>query len=237
MPLILCHSPKGGTGNSFVAAHLAMHLAAKGHEVVALDFTYQDALKLSFGLLPGQALAPYQGAPGSGLAVAGVELASAWGAARDPGFATALREGRSPFSDRKVHIADVAAGDRDMKDLLEPHALLRICTLLPQPASLAALTKVQADTPALELTRTLFILNQVDDTHRFSRHTHIFLRELLGERLLGSIRRDEAVNEAAAMFEPVSKYAPASAALSDLATVAGEIETRAGLEGGTVEPA
>jgi len=123
----------------------------------------------------------------------------------------------------------VAAGDRDMKELLLPHALLQICTLLPQPTSLASLTKVQAGTPLLELPSTLFILNQLDDTHRFARHTHMFLRELLGERLIGTIRRDEAVNEAAAMFEPIGKYAPASAALSDVAIVARSIEARAGL--------
>lgn len=230
MPLILCHSPKGGSGNSFVAAHLAMHLARNGHDVVALDFTYQDALKLYFGLLPNQMLAEFRSGAGGGLAVSGVELSSGYRVAREPDFVAALREGRSPFSGRKIFIADVAAGDRDMKDLLLPHALLQICTLLPQPVSLAAMTKVEAGTPTIELARTLFILNQLDDTHRFSRHTHIFLRELLGERLIGTIRRDEAVNEAAAMFEPIGKYAPASAALGDIAQVTKSIEARAGLE-------
>lgn len=230
MPLILCHSPKGGTGNSFVAAHLAMHLARNGHEVVALDFTYQDALKLYFGLLPSQALAEFRTGGGGGLAVAGVELSSGYRVAREADFIAALREGSSPFSGRKIYVADVAAGDRDMKDLLLPHALLQICTLLPQPVSLASLTKIQVDTPAVELARTMFILNQLDDTHRFSRHTHIFLRELLADRLIGTIRRDEAVNEAAAMFEPIGKYAPASAALSDIAHAAKRIEARAGLE-------
>lgn len=230
MPLILCHSPKGGSGNSFIAAQLAMHLAQSGHDVVALDFTYQDALKLYFGLLPSQTLAEFRSGSGGGLVVSGVELNSGYRVAREPDFVAALREGRSPFSGRKIYIADVAAGDRDMKDVLLPHALLQICTLLPQPVSLAALTKIQADTPAVELPRTLFILNQLDDTHRFSRHTHIFLRELLGERLVGTIRRDEAVNEAAAMFEPIAKYAPASAALSDIIHVAKRIEARAGLE-------
>jgi hypothetical protein len=37
------------------------------------------------------------------------------------------------------------------------------------------------------------------------------------------------VNEAAAMFEPISKYAPASAALADIRAVAGQIEARIGL--------
>lgn len=228
MPLILCHSPKGGTGTSFIAAHLAMHLARRGHDVTALDFTYQDTLKLFFGLLPTQPLAEFHSG-GSALAVAGVELFSAYRLSREPDFAEALRRGKSPFHDGKLYVADVAAGDRDTKELLLPHAKLHVCTLLPQPVSLAALTKVQAGTPTIELPKTAFILNQLDDTHRFSRHTHIFLRELAGERLVGTVRRDEAVNEAAAMFEPISKYAPASAALADIRLVTETIEAELGL--------
>lgn len=229
MPLILCHSAKGGTGTSFIAAHLAMHLAQQGHEVVALDFTYQDALKLYFGLLPTQSLVELRGSGSSPLAVAGVELFSGYALSRESDFIEAMRAGRSPFADRKIYIADVAAGDRETKDLLLPFAQLHLCALLPHPVSLAALTKVQAGTPAIELTKTAFILNQLDDTHRFSRHAHIFLRELLGERLIGTIRRDEAVNEAAAMFEPINKYAAASAALADIREVARAVEQRAGL--------
>lgn len=227
MPLLLCHSPKGGTGTSFIAAHLAMHLASQGHDVVALDFTYQDSLKLFFGLLPTQSLAEFHGGQGSALAVAGVEIFSAHRIGHDPDFIAALQAGRSPFDDRKIYVADVAAGDRATKDLLMPHATMRVCTLLPQPVSLAALTKVQADTPTIELSNTAFILNQIDDTHRFSRHAHIFVRELLGEALIGTVRRDEAVNEAAAMFDPISKYAPASAALADMRLVAKAIAARA----------
>jgi cellulose biosynthesis protein BcsQ len=229
MPLILCHSPKGGTGNSFVAAHFAMHLAQNGHEVVALDFTYQDALKLYFGLLPNQNVAEFTSG-GTGLAVAGVELCSAYRLGRDAAFLAALRGERPPFAERKIYVADVASADHDLKDLLMPHAQLQICTLLPHPVSLAALAKVQEGTPTVELSRTVYALNKVDDTHRFSRHTHIFLRELLGDRLIGTIRRDEAVNEAAAMFEPIGKYAPASAALADIVHIAHCIETRAGIK-------
>ena len=228
MALILCHSPKGGTGTSFIAAHLSMHLARQGQDVAAHDFTYQDTLKLFFGLLPTQALAEFHGG-GSALAVAGVELFSAYRLSREPDFADALRRGQSPFNDGKIYIADVAAGDRETKDRLLPHAQLHVCTLLPQPVSLAALTKVAAGTPTIELPNTAYILNQLDDTHRFSRHTHIFLRELVGDQLVGTVRRDEAVNEAAAMFEPISKYAPASAALADIRTVAEGIEAMIGL--------
>ena len=68
MPLILCHSPKGGVGTSFIAAQLAIHLAQRGHDVSALDFTYQDSLKLYFGLTPAQGLPSFSsGRPWAGV--------------------------------------------------------------------------------------------------------------------------------------------------------------------------
>ena len=73
------------------------------------------------------------------------------------------------------------------------------------------------------------MLNHLDDTHRLSRHTHIFLRELFGSKLLGTIRRDEAVNEASAMFEPLARFAPASVALNDLRRLVTTVEQAAGL--------
>lgn len=230
MALILCHSPKGGVGTSFIAAQLAIALAGKGHDVTAVDFTYQDALKLFFGLLPTQPLMEMGQATSQSMVVSGVELLSAHSLSRDPHFREILaRPGHSPFESDKLFIADVAAGDRETKELLLPHAMLHICTLLPRPGSLAALTKVQPGTPTIELPRTVFVLNQLDDTHRLSRHSHVFIRELFGDKLIGTVRRDEGVNEAAAMFEPTAKFAPASAALTDLKTLALAVEARCGL--------
>jgi hypothetical protein len=58
-------------------------------------------------------------------------------------------------------------------------------------------------------------MSMVEDTRRFARHSVGFLRELLGDRLLGQVRRDEAVIEAGAMLQPLGRYAPHSAALAD----------------------
>lgn len=230
MALLLCHSPKGGVGTSFIAAQLSILLAQRGHEVTALDFTYQDALKLYFGLLPAQKLPDMASHAGEATVVSGVELLSAHELARDPAFARRLAEqGGAAFAGERIYIADVAAGDRDTKALLFPHALLHICPLHPRPGSLAALPMVQPGTPTIELDKTVFVLNHLDDTHRFSRHSHVFLRELVGDRLIGTVRRDEAVNEAAAMFEPISRFAPTSVALADLARLAVAVEQRAGL--------
>ena len=50
MPVILCHGPKGGTGTTFVAAHLAMGLSAEGADVTVLTFAARDTMPLHFGL-------------------------------------------------------------------------------------------------------------------------------------------------------------------------------------------
>lgn len=227
MPLLLCHSPKGGVGTSFIAAQLAIALAERGHEVTALDFTFQDALKLYFGLLPTQSLPDMVSHVGEATVVSGVELLSAYELGRDAGFRKRMSsDAPSPFDGDRIYVADVAAGDRDTKDLLLPHALLHICPLHPRPGSLATLPKVQPGTPTIELQKTVFVLNHLDDAHRLSRHTQVFLRELVGDRLIGTVRRDEAVNEAAAMFEPIGRFAPASVALTDLAKLAIAIERR-----------
>ena len=230
MPLILCHSPKGGVGTSFIAAQLAIHLAQRGHDVSALDFTYQDSLKLYFGLTPAQGLPELNDGSADQIAVSGVALFSAYGLRRDATFQDLLgKPDHSPFAGKKIFIADVAAGDRETKDMLLPHATLHVCPLHPRPGSLAALPKVEPGTATIDLAKTGFVLNHLDDTHRLSRHTHIFLRELFGSKLLGTIRRDEAVNEASAMFEPLARFAPASVALNDLRRLVTTVEQAAGL--------
>ncbi len=229
MPLILCHSPKGGVGTSFIAAQMAIHLAKRGHEVSAIDLTYQDALKLYFGLLPSQALPPLGATGADAVAVAGVQLYSGYELAQDAAFREGLAAGAEAFGGDTLYIVDVAAGDREMRDLLMPHAALHLCTLQPRPGALAVLSKIAADGPTVDLPKTVFVLNHLDDTHRLSRHSHIFLRELFGDKLLGTVRRDEAVNEAAAMFEGLAKFAPASVALADLEKLAEAVEARCGL--------
>jgi cellulose biosynthesis protein BcsQ len=231
MPLILCHSPKGGVGTTFVAAQLAVQLAQRGHDTVALDCTYQDSLKLYFGLTPAQRIPDMAEGAVDPTVVSGVELMSAYRLVRDQGFRNLLsREDQaSPFASDKVFVADVAADDRDTRDLLLAHATLHLCPLHPRPGSLAALPQVQAGTPTIDLPKTVFLLNHLDDTHRLSRHSHIFMRELFGDKLIGVVRRDEAVNEATAMFEPLERFAPSSVALADLRTLAIAIESRCGL--------
>ncbi len=229
MPLILCHAPTGGVGTSFVAAHLALGLAARGHAVAAVDFTHADALKLFFGMLPTQPVPEIGEAGDEGIIVEGVELLQGHGFVHGGPMRRGGRGEGVLLGDRLV-VADVASADLAARDALLPLAALHLCVLMPQPVSLAGLAQVRPGTATIDLESTDFVLNGVDDTRKLSRHSQLFLRELFGERLIGSIRRDEAVNEALASFQPIARYAPQSVALPDLAALAIAVEARCGLQ-------
>ncbi len=229
MPLIINHSPKGGTGTTFITAQLAMTLALRGHEVTAVDLTGQDGLKLHFGMLPSQSLVDMREMGGDTIVIHGVEVLNGHEIAGDPSFLEMLAEEQlGLFDPNRITILDIASGDKALKAALLRHCDLHLCPLLPFAASLATLTQVEPGTATCDLEKTGFVLNQIDDTRRLSRHTHNFMRELLGEKLLGTVRRDEAVNEAQAMFEPISKFAPWSVVRIDVDCLTDAVEQQLG---------
>jgi cellulose biosynthesis protein BcsQ len=225
MPFILCHAPKGGSGTSFIAAHLALALAEAGHDVTAIDFTRQDALKLYFGLPPIQPLPDLDSQPEDTLKIAGVWLKQGYRAANAPDFPASLANGELPLVGDAWVIADVAAGDVALRDLLLPHAALLVVPVVPTALGLAALTQVVPGTPLIELDHTAFVVNRLDETRRFARNAHSFLRELLGGKVIGNVHEDEAVNEATAMGQLLPRYgaAAASVALADMRALANTI--------------
>ncbi|MET0374178.1 MAG: cellulose synthase operon protein YhjQ/BcsQ [Rhizorhabdus sp.] len=228
--LILLHSPKGGVGTTFLTAQLAMHLAERGHQVTAIDFTFQDSLKLHFGMLPSQQMVGMSYSAGDTMVVNGVELLGGHAIAEEPRFLELLSgDHLSLFDPAHLTLVDVGSDQRALKAKLLRHCNLHICPLMPMPASLAMLPLVEPGTVTTQLSKTAFVLNQLDDTRRLSRHSHSFIRELLGHLLLGTVRRDEAVNEAIAMFQGIAKFAPASVTRVDLARLAEAVEARLGL--------
>ncbi|WP_420139612.1 cellulose synthase operon protein YhjQ/BcsQ [Sphingomonas sp.] len=229
MTLIISHSPKGGVGTTFLSAYLAAQFAERGLDVTLIDFTFQDDMKLYFGIQPGQELSTLGDRHAEPLLAAGVELLQGYQAAQDPAIRRDLQSGRAFSDSNRLYIADIPSGDRDLKAILMPHATLHICALLPRAPSLAALTKVDQDHPAIGLEKTVFIMNQVDDRQRLSGDSHAFVRAMFGEQLIGSVRRDEALNETLAMFEPLTKYAPTSVLIPDLAVLADAVLVRCGL--------
>lgn len=238
MTLILAHSPKGGVGTTFIAAQLALGLAQRGHEVAAIDCTFQESLKLHFGLRPAQTLANVGDDQSGAMVVSGVALMTGYSLSRDSVFRDDPASVEATlFPRERVTIVDVAAGDRDLKERLMPFAMLHLCVLTPTPAALSVLPRIEAGTPTVALTKTGFVLNQVDDRLRLSRHSSTFFRKLFGDMLIGTVRRDEAVNEALGMFEPIQRLGPASVVLADLAQLTTSIEARCGLVVETPETA
>ncbi|HEX7820593.1 MAG TPA: division plane positioning ATPase MipZ [Sphingobium sp.] len=230
--LILVHSPKGGSGSSFLAASLAATLARRGQQVAAIDFTFQDTLKLYLGLLPTQPVIEMSARVGEAMVVAGVEIMSGHIFSREQAFIDGIRAGDSPLLDKeRIIFADIGSEDRELRGFLLDHAALHICPILPRSASLATLSKVQPGTPTVALEKTVFVLNQLDDRRQLSRHTHNFIRELVGDKLLGTVRYDEAINDTLAMFQPLEKFAPSSALIPDLERLTDALQLRLGLGG------
>jgi chromosome partitioning protein len=218
-------SPKGGVGTTFLTARLAIALAGRGHEVSAVDCTAQESLKLFFDLPPSQTLEMLD-ADATPDAIAGVELFQAY-PEQDASWVAEQLLART--GEGRVCLVDLGTAGAQLRDRLMPHAALEICTLAPSPVALASLTKVDASASVLSLTRTAFVLNLLDDRRRLSNDIHKLVRTLLGDQLLGTVRRDEAVMEALAAMKPLATFAPASAALTDVEKLATVVIARCGL--------
>lgn len=228
--LVVVHSPKGGVGSTAMCAHIAMQLSVLGHQVTAVDGTWQDTLKLYFGLLPDQELVEMTNPLGDAMVVSGVDIMNGFALLHSPAFLKQLENGHADvFDGNRITVLDIASDDRALKQALMPYVDLHLCTLMPRADSLAMLPMVEPGTPTVSLPKTAFILNQLDDRKRLSRHTSSFITTLLGDELIGSVRYDEAVNEAVAMFEPLTKFAPLSVFLPDMQKLAIAIEARLGL--------
>ena len=215
--ILLFHSPKGGVGTSTVAANVALVLAERGIFVTAIDLTGQGALALCLGDGSGAIERTSEIDGAAAVVVAGVRMVSP---GEDRPVADIAAAIESLDAEDGVVIVDVASHDRHALDLLLPVAALRLCVLTPDPATLAALPLVYRDAQPTRDDRTFFLLNRVDDRLRLGRDIAAMLRGLLGDRLFGTIRRDEAVGEALAMMETLASFAPASAALADFRAVA-----------------
>ena len=160
--------------------------------------------------------------PEDTLKVAGVWLKQGHRASNQPDFPAAAANGELPLVGDGFVIADVASGDVALRDLLLPHAALMVVPVVPTAVGLASLTQVVPGTPLIELDHTAFIVNRLDETRRFARNAHSFLRELLGGKVVGHVHEDEAVNEATAMGQMLPRYAAAAAsvALADMRALA-----------------
>lgn len=226
MPIVLCHSPKGGVGTTFLAAHLAMGLADIGGadeapaEVALLTLSARDLTALHFGLAPAQQLPPMATTANAAVLVGGIGLFCEPQAASDSDFLPRLEDaGYLGLASNRTLVIDVPTGQDALARKLMPHAALHVCPLAASPDCLALLPQLLDEasdrTGDRGSRRTAYVFGKLDETRRLSRHVAAFAREVLGERLIAKIRNDQAVPEALAMLQLLSRYAPASAALAD----------------------
>lgn len=222
MPIVLCHSPKGGVGTTFLAAHLAMGLADMGGadeapgEVALLTLSARDLTALHFGLAPAQQLPPMASTADAAVLVGGIGLFCEPQAASDSDFLPRLEDaGYLGVASNRTLVIDVPSGQDMLARKLMPHAALHVCPLAASPDCLALLPQLldEANNPGSR--RIAYVFGKLDETRRLARHVAAFAREVLGERLIAKIRNDQAVPEALAMLQLLSRYAPASAALAD----------------------
>lgn len=224
MPLVVCHSPKGGVGTTFLAAHLAMGLAefgtgvidGQGSEVALITHSARDLTPLHFGLGPALRLPSMGGPADAAVLASGIGLFCEPRAASDPDFLPRLEDaGYLAVGSDRTLVVDVPTGQDKLARKLMPHAALHICPLTASPDCIALLPQLLDEAGEWGARRTAYVFGKLDETRRLARHVAAFSREILGERLIAKIRSDQAVPEALAMLQLLSRYAPASAALAD----------------------
>lgn len=223
MALVLCYSPKGGTGTTFVASQIAMGLAEKGADVTVLTTATFDPLPLQFALPPATRLPSLLAPADQAVVVGGIDLRKMERAEFDPDFPAMLHDGGflEPGLDR-VLVMDVPAGQVRFAASLMDAAHLHVCTLQSSPECLSLVPRLIDGEDGLWSSRSMIVVNGIDETRRLARHAMAFVRELAGARLMGRIRQDEAVLEASGMLQSLARYAPASAALADGQALAAE---------------
>lgn len=220
MSLILCHGPNGGTGNTFMAAHLALALVEQGADVTLLTTAVMDSLPLHFGLQPATRLPGLDAPADRAVLASGISLRNDPRAGADPAFLDHLRDHGFLDGAERVLVLDVAAGDLGLARALLPLARVHLCTLQASPESLTLLPDYLDGERGCWSDHSVVAINKLDETRKLARHTAAFLRELLGARLVGRVRRDEAVSEALASLQYLARYSPSSAALADIAALA-----------------
>ena len=215
MPLVLVQGLRGGVGTTSLVANLAIGLAQAGLPVTVLDMAARSTMALHFGLQPTDRLPPLDEARPNDLVVHGVTLRDAYTVADRGDLTYGLASGEISFDGDMLYLADVGSADMGLFEQLRPYAALDMLVLAPSGECLASLPEaLDAAGP-----NTRFVLNKADDTRKLARHASVFVRELLGDKLLATIRSDEAVVESAAMIHPLVRHAPVSAALHDISAL------------------
>lgn len=230
-----------------MAANVAAALAQLGIPVTLIDLDPQNSLRLHFGV-PLQDAAGF--APGLANPAAPPWQAflrqTPWGIRLLP-FGQTDADGALAVSDaladaperlgevletlladpHGIVLIDSSPGPSPAMNAALPFVDMLICVLLADAVSAAQIPAIDAGRafgPGTEAGedagRVRYVLNQCDSNSRLSRATAEAMRPYFGARLLGEVRRDEAVAEAAAHQCPLPFFTPGSAAAGDFAHIA-----------------
>jgi cellulose synthase operon protein YhjQ len=257
VPLLFFGSPKGGVGKTTVAANVAAAFAQLGFAVTVIDLDPQNALRLHFGIplqeesgFAWTLLHPVGAPPWQAFL-----RPTQWGIGllpfgqMDMPSALAVADSLAHFPDRftrilqdlladprQIVVIDSPPGPSSALAAALPFVDMLVCVLLADAISAALIPGIDAGRafgPGTQLGqeggRIRYVLNQFDPASRMSRATAEAIRPYLGARLLGEVRRDESVAEAAANQCPLPFFAPTSGSAFDIAQITHGIASAFGL--------
>lgn len=238
MPMICICSPQGGSGRTMLAANLASAYANRGNKVLLLDLNEQNALRLHFNLTLDDAhgFIPHAATtPDWGQYIVKVDtnlyLLPYGEASREQREAFQYLLSEKPETVRRslsgitrhqglVIIVDMPAGPHAALGALHELIDLHLVTLLADGIAPALLEKIEKRAflgmPLNKNGQHYFVLNKIDPRYEMNHDIGVYLRQRIGERLLGEIHQDSSVPAALASQKSLRLYRPSSSALFDI---------------------
>jgi cellulose synthase operon protein YhjQ len=235
---IVIASANGGTGKTTLCANLAIALRGLGRDIVVVDLSPQNALRLHAGLDPatgdGLSRATLSERPWSEIQAEaetgyGVIPFGALNETDRRAFealldaqpeALARHLDRLDLNDETIVLIDTPAGASVYLEQALANADMVVTTLLADAASYASfpvfegILHTYCRAEAFEQRR--YVLNRVDRSRQLSSDVTQLFSTRLKDRLLGVLHDDQAVCEALASQLPVLRYEGHSQAAVDL---------------------
>ncbi|WP_303697574.1 ParA family protein [Brevundimonas naejangsanensis] len=210
MTRIAIMSPRGGAGVTTVTANLGLALAEDGLDVACVDLDDQAALRLYLGLVDPEDRPPGARSP---------DLPENLRLIESDGRGDGWRDGTADGTGQaRVVLIDTPRSRPDLRDAVLEASDAWLCVLPADPAAVAMAPRVQDLLTSGQ--RAFVLINHVDPRFALRRHAGLFLADVFANRLIGSIRKDEAVNEAQANLERLPVFAPHSSAWADFKRLA-----------------
>ncbi len=257
MPLVCVCSPKGGVGKTTISANLAYALARSGSKVLVIDFDVQNALRLHFGVpisdtrgFVAQATESLDWSQFILKADANLfvlpygdvderqRLDFENALLTDPHL---IMRGLSSVLNYPglVVIADFPPGPVPALKAVQAMADIHIIVMLADTASLSLLPQMESHkflgAPLNDKLGEYYVVNQSDMRRNLSRDVSQFFEQRLGDRLLGTIHRDECVPEANASQRSIMEFSPVSAAAFDIELISKKVAAIVGVRVGDGE--